>query len=81
MTISAAIEGDTRTHQAYQQGVNKKIEKFEKTLTGLATTLNILKLVCVILSIVVVVVSITVGILLVSRSMKTICLSCTLSTN
>ena len=64
MTISAAIEGETRKHQAGQQETYMKNDKIEKALVQQAKTLKILKWISVILAIVVVFVSITVGFLI-----------------
>ena len=61
MTIGTAIKGDTIKHLDDQQ---RKIDKLEKTLGGLAKALKTLKLVSVILACTVVVISITFGVLI-----------------
>ena len=64
MTISAAIDGDTRKHQADQQGAYAKNDQIEKALVQQANTLKILKVISVFLAITVAVVSVTVVVLI-----------------
>ena len=61
MTIGTAIKGDTIKHFDDQQ---RKIDKLETTLAGLATALKILKWVSVILAFTVVVISVTFAVLI-----------------
>ena len=64
MAIGTTDNNGTNRHQSNPHGNSTKMDKFEKALVQLATTLKILKLISAILVIAVVVVSVTFGILI-----------------